>query len=74
MSLPCLQALLDTGVPVVVCARPWARELLSAYPLHGFIPMTSHWQQDAIAIRRYRRQHGHRKAYGVYFLTRSAVL
>ena len=40
-------------------------QLLSAYPLHGFIPMTSHWQQDAIAIRRYRRQHGHRKAYGV---------
>ena len=65
MSLPCLQALLDTGLPVVVCARPWARELLSAYPLQGFIPMTSHWHQDAKAIRRYRRQHGHRNAYGL---------
>lgn len=65
MSLPCLQALLDTGLPVVVCARPWAKELLSAYPLHGFIPMSGQWRRDGWAIRRYRHQAGHRRAAGI---------
>ena len=40
MSLPCLDLLLETKLPIVVCARPWARDLLSAYPLAGFIPMS----------------------------------
>lgn len=56
MSLPSLEALLDTGLPVIACARPWARDLLAAYPLAGFIPMTGGWRADRAAVRNVRRQ------------------
>src|SRR5690606_24480264 len=56
MSLPRLEALLDTGLPVVVCARPWAQDLLAAYPLAGFIPMRGSWRADRAAVRNARRQ------------------
>jgi len=56
MSLPSLEALLDTGLPVVVCARPWAQDLLAAYPLAGFIPMRGSWRADRAAVRNARRQ------------------
>jgi len=55
MSLPCLEALLQTGLPVTVCGRPWARALLSAYPLHAFVSMQSSWWKNAQAIRQQRR-------------------
>jgi len=58
MSLPSLDALLATGMPVVVCARPWARALLAAYPLHGFIPMQSGWWKNRQAVRRHLRSVG----------------
>ena len=56
MSLPSLEALLATGLPVVACARPWARDLLSAYPLAGFVPMKGAWRADRAAVRNARRQ------------------
>jgi len=56
MSLPSLEALLATDRPIVVCARPWARELLSGYPLAGFIDMTDGWRANASAVRRHRRE------------------
>ncbi|MDY0310078.1 MAG: glycosyltransferase family 9 protein, partial [Castellaniella sp.] len=56
MSLPSLEALLATGLPVVACARPWAQDLLSAYPLAGFIPMQGPWRADRAAVRHARRQ------------------
>lgn len=60
MSLPSLDAVLATGMPVVVCARPWARDLLAAYPLAGFVPMQGGWRTDRAAVRNARRlaQHG----------------
>jgi len=52
MSLPSLDAVLATGLPVVVCARPWARDLLADYPLHDFIDMrSSGWRDNARAVR-----------------------
>lgn len=58
MSLPSLQAVIDTGLPVVVCARPWARELLSGLSgIQGFVPMTGHVRHDRAALANYRRQH-----------------
>ncbi|MHA3902167.1 glycosyltransferase family 9 protein [Castellaniella sp. WN] len=56
MSLPSLEALLDTGLPVVACGRPWARDLLAAYPLAGFVPMRGAWRADRAAVRNARRQ------------------
>jgi len=58
MSLPSLDALLATGMPVVVCARAWARALLAAYPLHGFIPMQSGWWKNRHAMRQHLRSAG----------------
>ncbi len=49
MSLPCLDLLLESNLPVVVCARPWARDLLSAYPTAGFIPMSGRWRPDSLS-------------------------
>lgn len=61
MSLPSLHALLDTQIPIVVCARPWARELLSAYKLEGFIEMKGRWREDRAMVHAFRKkaQHAH---------------
>lgn len=61
MSLPSLQALLDTHIPIVVCARPWARDLLSAYRLAGFIEMKGRWREDRATVHAFRKkaQHAH---------------
>src|SRR5690625_3491006 len=53
MSLPCLDALNATQVPVFVCARPWARDLLSATPVAGFIDMSGSWRADIRRVRRH---------------------
>lgn len=47
MSLPSLDAVLATGVPVVVCARGWARDLLAGYGLAGFIEMKGAGEKTA---------------------------
>lgn len=61
MSLPSLHTLLDTGLPVVVCARPWARDLLASYKLGGFIDMKGRWREDRAAVHAFRKkaQHAH---------------
>lgn len=59
MALPSLQLLLDTERPVVVCARPWAKALLSGYALHGFIPMTGQWRADRRAVSTFKNTHDH---------------
>lgn len=65
MSLPCLDLLLDTKLPIVVCARPWARELLDAYPVAGFIPMSGRWRQDRAAVQSFRKKARHAHARGL---------
>lgn len=56
MSLPSLHALLETHIPVVVCARPWARDLLSAYPLAGFVEMKGRWREDRAAVNTHKKR------------------
>ncbi len=56
MSLPVLEAFLARNYEVVVCARPWAKPLLSGYALSGFIPMTGKWLADAQAIKQYNKK------------------
>jgi len=65
MSLPSLDALIATGVPVVVCARPWARDLLSAYDLAGFVPMAGNWRADRSAVHACRRKSRHARTVGL---------
>lgn len=59
MSLPSLDAVLATGVPVVVCARGWARDLLSGYSLAGFIEMQGRWREDRAAVHAFRKKAAH---------------
>lgn len=65
MSLPCLDLLLETRIPVVVCARPWARDLLDDYPIAGFIPMSGRWRKDRAAVQTFRKRAHHAHARGL---------
>ena len=57
MSLPVLDLLDQSGVTYVICARPWAQDLLAGLPSQGFIPMQGKAWQDARAIRTWRKAH-----------------
>src|SRR5690606_17225396 len=59
MSLPSLEAVLGTGLPVVVCARGWAKDLLSGYELAGFIEMKGRWREDRAAVHAFRKKAAH---------------
>ncbi len=59
MSLPSLEAALGTGLPVVVCARAWARDLLSGYGLAGFVEMKGRWREDRAAVHAFRKKAAH---------------
>lgn len=65
MSLPSLDALIATGRPVVACAREWARDLLVAYPLAGFVPMRGRLRADRAAVHNALRENRHRHAFGL---------
>lgn len=65
MSLPCLDTLLATGLPVVVCAKGWARDLLAAYPLDGFVEMTGRWRTDRAAVSEHRKMARHAHPHGL---------
>ncbi len=59
MSLPSLEAVLATGLPVIVCARGWSRDLLSGYELAGFVEMTGRWREDRAAVHAFRKKMAH---------------
>jgi len=55
MSLPSLRILQATGVPLVICARPWARDLLDGVAKRDFIPMLGKVGPDCSQINNHRR-------------------
>lgn len=55
MSLPSLHLLHASGVPLVICARPWARDLLDGVPKQDFIPMHGKVGPDRAAVSAHRR-------------------
>ena len=65
MSLPVLEAFLARNYRVVVCARPWAKNLLSGYALTGFIPMSGQLRTDANTLKQFKHQHQHKEAIGL---------
>ncbi len=59
MSLPSLYALQATGLPLTICARPWARDLLAGVASgQDFVPMRGAWRTDRAALRQQLREHG----------------
>lgn len=65
MTLPVLEAFLARNYRVVVCARPWAKNLLSGYALTGFIPMTGQLRSDANTLKQFKNKHQHKDALGL---------
>lgn len=60
MSLASLNAVINTGAKVVICAKPWAENLLAAYtkkPNVEFLALTGKWRDDSKKIRDYRKSH-----------------
>lgn len=55
MSLPSLRALAASGLPLVFCARPWARDLLDGVDKLDFIPMRGKVGPDRAAVSAHRR-------------------
>jgi len=55
MSLPSLCALAASGLPLVLCARPWARDLLDGVEKLDFIPMRGKVGPDRATVSAHRR-------------------
>lgn len=66
MSLPSLEAVLATGCEVVICAKPWAKDLLNGIPAFDFIPLTGKWSQDRRLIKAHQKNKpAHGKSVGL---------
>ena len=57
MCLPALDLLSQSGVPFVVCARGWAKSLLSGLRTEGFIEMKDSLKANVQALRDWRQTH-----------------
>ncbi|CAB3690131.1 glycosyltransferase family 9 protein [Achromobacter pulmonis] len=58
MSLPSLRALQAAGLPLVICARPWARDLLEGIEKQQFLPMLGKLGPDRATVAAHRRTLG----------------
>lgn len=58
MSLPSLRALQAAGLPLVICARPWARDLLDGIDKREFLPMLGKLGPDRATVSAHRRALG----------------
>ena len=65
MCLPMLHELMKQDLRIVVCARPWAKSLLSAYSFEGWVDITGKTRQDAANVRKHKQQHDHQKTVGL---------
>ncbi|TAM90480.1 MAG: heptosyltransferase [Candidimonas sp.] len=65
MSLPTLHTLRNTAIPVTVCARPWARDLLAGFEGLDFVDMKGRWRVDRDAVGNHRKQARHLHARGL---------
>lgn len=50
MSMPCLQALTQTGRRLVICGRPWAKELVAQFSPDPFVVLEGSFLMDLKAI------------------------
>ncbi|NEN74936.1 heptosyltransferase [Pelistega sp. NLN82] len=57
MTLPCLDAVIATQCEVIICAKPWAKDLLSGLHFTAFIPLTGKWLHDRKTLIAYQKAH-----------------
>lgn len=57
MCLPALELLSQSGYSYVICAKGWARSLLTGIKVEGFIEMTDSIKNNVRALRQWRKQH-----------------
>jgi len=63
MCLPALDLLRQAKVPIVICARGWAKPLLSGLHTEGFIEMSDSIRMNVRTLIKWRREHpSHQKA------------
>ena len=60
MSLPALHLLQKADLPLTLCARPWARDLLAGLPAHDFLPLGGRVREDRATVAASRRALEHR--------------
>ncbi|HLR82875.1 MAG TPA: glycosyltransferase family 9 protein [Paenalcaligenes sp.] len=66
MCLPIIDALLESPqYELVICARPWAQQLLRHYPIRHWVLLKGHTRQDAKEIKKHRQYYDDRKAKGL---------
>lgn len=58
MSLPALHLLQKAGLPLTLCARPWAGDLLAGLPGHDFVALRGKVREDRAAVAASRRTLG----------------
>ncbi len=58
MSLPSLRTLQAADLPLVICARPWARDLLDGVDKREFLPMLGKVGPDRATVGAHRRSLG----------------
>lgn len=51
MSLPSLDALAQTGHPLIICGRPWAQDLINTHNPIEFLPMSGAFLADLKTVR-----------------------
>ena len=51
MSLPSLQALAEADFDLIVCGRPWAKDLVAQFRAVDFIPLSGRFWSDLKALR-----------------------
>ena len=56
MSLPSLDALAQSGHPLIICGRPWAQALTNTYSPLQFLPMTGSFLADLKLVRALPRE------------------
>ena len=56
MSLPSLDALAQSGHPLIICGRPWAQTLTNTYRPLQFLPMTGSFLADLKLVRALPRE------------------
>src|SRR5690606_36257222 len=65
MCLPLLHELMRRNVRVVICAKPWAKALLSAYEFEGWIDISGKIREDAAKIRAHKKHRQHHRTVGL---------
>lgn len=66
MCLPIIEALLTKEqYELVICARPWAKQLLTHYPINYWVKLSGKMTQDAKLLKQHRQRYAQQTAKGL---------